>query len=258
MPQCVALTNRLIRCTRNAIEGHERCRQHQTIVDRNPGVPAMEELIRQNQPEFRGGHLADFARDKQNVHKKKTVDMVKKTVKLLLSMEHCDYPSKTIFTELITACPLTIRAIVEFTKRYWDERETIYDMGPGIYFKITNALWHYTLHSPHKKDICSIIATEIDDSVGMCAQGALSRLCNVLSGYLEGVSITRSTSEELGDAFSKLASNDTLNLYSKLNKAREVLIEHDVQRDQWDDWLDPLVEEGEQDWYSAWKLSLNN
>jgi hypothetical protein len=81
--------------------------------------------------------------------------------------------------------------------------EDIYDMGPGIYAKVLNSVWQFIKNSEHSDDLKKILASELVDSVGMCAQGNLSRICNVLTGYMDGLDV-RSDREVLGDKMAQL------------------------------------------------------
>ena len=65
-------------------------------------------------------------------------------------------------------------------------------------------MWQYIKSSDDKDDLCKILKQELQDNVGMCMQGNLSRLCNVLAGYLEGIGSAESIAEVLGREFPKL------------------------------------------------------
>lgn len=283
MPRCNGITARGERCRHNAIPGETSCRvRHATYMqgercigtmghpcDRNAedGELRCRQCINARQDWMQEaiqhhivlpqGDLEQIAHDKQNVHTQVVVKNTIKAIEILLKLNPLVIvnPSKKACAELIVECPLTVRAICDFTIRYWSTDVTIYDMGPGIYFQIVNAVWDFTKKSPHREDICKIIATELDDSVGMCAQGALSRLCNILAGYVEGIGEQRSAAEILGDALASIAKDSTLNLYKKLNRARAILEEHKIPREEWDAWLDPIAEEGEEDYLMAWKMA---
>lgn len=243
MPQCNGIKVNGERCTNNAVLGQTRCRvQHRAYLD--------------NQPPERN-ELAEFAADNQNVHTKRIVHGTKKTISGILGLSPGINlnANKRVYTEIIMNCPFNIRALLTFSERYWHIQDDIYELGPGIYSKVTNAIWDFTCKSSHKEDICTIIASELNDSIGMCAQGALSRLCNVLSGYVEGIGDQRSTTEIVGDMFSALSKNKSTSLYSKLQDGTNILIDNDVPKGEWLAWLDMLIEDMDNDFYIAWKLS---
>jgi hypothetical protein len=73
----------------------------------------------------------------------------------------------------------------------------------------------------------------------MCAQGNLSRICNVLSGYMEGLDI-RSDREILGDKMSKLM--EIQNISERLMTGKSILHNMHIPETEWADWLDVLAE----------------
>lgn len=202
----------------------------------------LERTIAVRQPE---GELAKFARDNQNVHTTRIVDMTKHVISTILNMDRPDgfknkNPSKSIFAHIIMTCPFTERAVLQFSQKYW-QREDIYNMGTGIYNRVVDAVWYYITQSSHKDDLAKIFADEIDSSVGMCAQGNLSRLCNVLSGYLDGVGDMRSTAEILGDEFAAISRED--NVHHRIALAIGVLTRNNIPKQEWITWIHPIAED---------------
>jgi hypothetical protein len=201
--------------------------------------------------------LNQFANDGQNVHTTESVDMTKNTIKHVLDIPRpanymLDYPTKEIFAEILLTCPFTTNALIQFTHKYW-ERETIYDFPRGIYNQVVDAVWYYIKTSPHKTDLCKIFANELRDSVGMCAQGNLSRLCNVLSGYLDGIGDMRSKVEILGDAF--IAISKLVSLEERIQAGVNILSKQNIPVEDWREWLDPLAHDGEDDSLDAWLIA---
>jgi hypothetical protein len=72
----------------------------------------------------------------------------------------------------------------------------------------------------------------------MCAQGNLSRLCNILSGYIDGVAPI-SKSEILQQKISVIAADAEGN---KVDRARTLLRELGFPEAEWGVWLDALAE----------------
>ena len=105
-------------------------------------------------------------------------------------------------------------------------------MGNGIYGKVLDGVWQYIKNSNDKEDLCKILAQELKENVGMCLQGNLSRLCNTLAGYMDGMS-QESVAEILGREFaiiSQIADND-----ERFNKANKILDDNNV--------TDPVIRE---------------
>ena len=184
-----------------------------------------------------------FHLDNQNVHRSETVALVKSSVAVIaaLKIEEPDFcwnkdrVSKTP-GEIIIRCSLTPAAAVLLIQKY-AATDTIYDMVPGIYGKVLDGVLQFIKKSEDSVNLFKILKIELEDNVDMCAQGNLSRLCNVLSGYLEGIS-TASIADILGDLLPPLMSIESP--YARLMAASEILRTYNVPDDKWSDWLDPL------------------
>jgi hypothetical protein len=157
--------------------------------------------------------MARFAQDRQNVHTSTAVNQMKKMLEVILkipvpeeyrwNMRRC---SKTP-GEIIAACELSIDASRTMMDKYTLDT-VIYEMGAGIYGRVLDGVWQYIKSSPDKSDLCKILTTEMEDNIGMCEQGNLTRLTNILAGYLDGVGGKESHAELLGRAFPKLFDID--------------------------------------------------
>lgn len=190
------------------------------------------------------GDLAAFAADNQNVHTERTVNATKDMVAIILSIPVPDeYKwngrecSKTP-GEIIMTCRLTPKAAWQMTAKYCQE-ESIYELGKGIYGKVLDGVWQYILGSPDKPDLCRVLKQEMEDNIGMCAQGNLSRLCNILAGYLEGIGSQESLSELLGRLMPRLMEIDDLS--QRLSEAFKIMKENNVPQAEWKKWLAPLT-----------------
>ena len=184
-----------------------------------------------------------FHEDNQNVHRAETVALVKSSVTTIMSLKiedrdfvwNASRVSKTP-GEIIIRCSLTPAAAVLLIQKY-AAADTIYDMVPGIYGKVLDGVLQFIMKSEDSVNLFKILKTELEDNVDMCAQGNLSRLCNVLGGYLEGIS-TASVADILGDLLPPLMSIESP--YSRLMAASEILRTYNVPDDTWSDWLEPL------------------
>ena len=187
--------------------------------------------------------LARIANDNQNVHTTLVVEQTKKNVQEILKI-----PVPEIFKwqrnrlsmtykTIIMFCHLSPKAVWQFSSMYCSDA-TIYDLEPGIFGKVVDGVWQFIRSSPDKADLKKILAAELRDNIGMCAQGNLSRMCNVLQGYLEGIGQKESVAEILGREFPKLmeVENETERVYM----GTELLRNNNVPDDQWEAWLEPL------------------
>jgi hypothetical protein len=186
----------------------------------------------------------EFHEDNQNIHLAVTVnEVVKKTIeKVILSPVPADYRwnmqtlSKTP-GEIIAECKLSIAAGKLLMEKYTSD-DTIYDMVSGIYGKTLDSVWQYIKNSSDKEVLIKTLKTELEDNIGMCAQGNLTRLCNVLQGYLDDMP-KPSVSEILGDLLPPLMT--IMDLTVRREKALQIMRTHNVPDDQQEMWLEPLM-----------------
>lgn len=224
-------------------------RQHEAIERQNEHQRRIEhQLIMREQMriqlEVNRGELARFAADNQNVHTAQAVNITKQIVERLLKVQvPNDYKwnasecSKTP-GDIIMTCKLTPKATWQMTAKYC-QSETIYDLGEGIYGKVLDGVWQYILNSPDKVDLCRCLKQEMEDNIGMCAQGNLSRLCNILAGYMEGIGSQESLVEILGREFSRLMEIE--DLQTRLAESLTILKTNNVPINDWKKWIEPLT-----------------
>ena len=198
----------------------------------------------QPQPQQPVRGLEAFARDNQNVHTTEAVNQTKaivERVRKILVPE--DYRWNTLVVsktigEIIAECRLSSFAAAQMFNQYVSST-AIYDIEEGIYGKVLDSVWQYIKMSPDKEDLCKILKNEMIDNISMCAQGNLSRICNILSGYLDGIGSQESLSERLGRLLAPLMNieDDT----ERIMTAYHIMEENDVPRDEWNDWVEPLI-----------------
>ena len=187
--------------------------------------------------------LARFANDNQNVHTQLVVEQTKKNVAEILKIPvPFDYrwqrnTLSMTYKTIILFCRLSPKSTWQFTSMYCSDA-TIYDLEPGIFGKVMDGVWQFISKSPHKQDLKKILTSELRDNIGMCAQGNLSRICNVLQGYLEGIGQKESISEILGREFPKLMEIE--NQVEREARGAAILRENNVPEGQWENWLEPL------------------
>ena len=194
--------------------------------------------------------LARFTADPQNVH---TTQMVKQTKKIVAKVREIPVPedyrwnihitSKTA-GEIIAECKLSIHASCQMLTQY-SHSTAIYDIEEGIYGKVLDSVWQFIKNSPDKEDLCRILKQEMEDNIGMCAQGNLTRLCNILAGYLDGVAPPESTADKMGRLLPPLMEiEDPL---ERIYKAFEIMKENHVPFEEWDNWVGPFIDDDVED-----------
>jgi len=182
-----------------------------------------------------------FAGDNQNVHTsvavKQTQDIIKKVLEIPVPDQYKWNPDVCSLTpaEIISACKLKQQAVLQMMVKYTSS-ETIYEMENGIYGKTLDAVWQFVKNSDDKECLIQTLKTELEDNIGMCAQGNLTRLANVLAGYVDGIKPV----ESLQDAISNLMKIP--NAEKRIDMASNLLRQHGVPVAEWEAWLEPLAD----------------
>jgi len=187
--------------------------------------------------------LIGFAADRQNIHREVTVnEVVKKTIQKVITIPvpteyrwNMETVAKTP-GEIIAECKISIAAGKLLMEKYTSD-ETIYDMVPGIYGKTLDSVWQYIKEHSDKEGLIRTLKSELEDNIGMCAQGNLTRLCNVLQGYVTDMP-TPPVAEILGDLLPPLMAIKDQKV--RREKALQIMRTHNVPEDQQDVWLSEL------------------
>ena len=185
-----------------------------------------------------------FHEDNQNVHLAVTInEVVKNTIQKVITIPVPAEYGHNMATlsktpgEIIAECKLSIAAGKLLVEKYTSD-ETIYDMVSGIYGKTLDSIWQYIKNSSDKEVLIKTLKTELEDNIGMCAQGNLTRLCNVLQGYLDDMP-KPPLADILGDLLPPLMT--IMDLTIRREKALQIMRTHNVPEDQQEMWLEPLM-----------------
>jgi hypothetical protein len=181
------------------------------------------------------GVVAAFMADGQNVHRSQTV---KHVTDLFAKLMEIPIPAEqNTLGEVITKCQLPPQAIVQLTRHYC-EPVSIYEI-PKAYPKALDAVWAYIRNHIEKKELYLRVKDELTDNIGMCAQGNLSRICNIVSGYLDGIQPIVSVGEQLQRLISAIARDSE---DDKIRRAQAALRELAVPEAEWAPWIEALAD----------------
>lgn len=196
--------------------------------------------------------LANFANDRQNVHTTAAVTQTLKIVNEILKIpvpEEYKWNMRTVsktMSEIISECNLSPASAWQMVAKYCSD-ETIYDLVPGVYGKVLDSVWQYIKSSPDKEDLKKILTSEMRDNIGMCAQGNLSRLTNILAGYVDCIVVEESIADKLGRMLPPLMEIE--NIPRRLYHAARIFKEVGLPNDQWEAWAYGLLTDQEEDDY---------
>jgi hypothetical protein len=187
--------------------------------------------------------LAAFAEDNQNVHRKETSEQTNKATSFLLSIKVPE--GQRTERELTAAWMGMFGKIGKFTRylnvindiHKWFVTRTCRAEGDYLYQRVLRGLVAHINVSDHKDELWGRLWEECLDSVGMCCEGHISRLCNVLVGFVEGLDPPVSLGELLQQAMSAIANQDVPES-EKRRLANQFFDERGVPEEERVAWLD--------------------
>jgi hypothetical protein len=186
-------------------------------------------------------NLGDVAHDGQNVHTKEVVVQTNEKMELLHSVT-VKQKQKTL-SEIETAW--MGQCYVNYTKlttvledmRKWGNTETVCAEGDWAYRKALRGLWAKIQTNP---ELVQRLWEESLDSLGMCAQGHLSRLANVLVGFEEGAKTPICMKELFQNEISLLAAKEMTN-EEKEGQAKSLMDTYFIAEEERQVWLDAVL-----------------
>lgn len=194
------------------------------------------EQIPNNNPQ---GELERFAKDTQNVHTSKMVEMVLETSKRLMKLSKEKKKELDTMAYCFTRCKLSDKARQQMALMYYSD-SSIYNLKAPTYRLVMDGIWVYidSQKEDLQKEIVERLAQELEDNVGMCAQGNLSRLVNVLSGYMPGVGFKNEKS--IQDQMLEL--RDIKDSSERKSKVLNLCKEFKQTKEETEAWLELLSE----------------
>jgi hypothetical protein len=182
--------------------------------------------------------LEALTRDAQNVHtpavNKQTADGLTALLETQVAV------GQNTLAELKgawqTQSPASRKSVLKDMSR-WYETESCRADGDRLYQRLLDGLWTRIKLSPHKDDLVQRLWEEALESLKVCCEGHISRLCNVLVGYDETFKAPVSAGEMLQQRISAIAGED-ISLPHKVVKAWEVMEELQIPREQRMDWIE--------------------
>jgi hypothetical protein len=185
--------------------------------------------------------LERFSKDKQNVHTtaavKRTIDVANKLINLGLG----DSNSDNSLINYMKNSKISQKAEENLLEYYFSD-SSVYDLVPSTFKLVFNGLWTYINNQniENKNNLILRLDQELEDNVGTCAQGNLSRLINVLSGYIEKDDETPALIFEV--ALSDLMANISKekNFSIRMQKTISLLEERKIPQEERESWIEAM------------------
>jgi len=188
--------------------------------------------------------LKKLANDSQNVHTEVVSNQTQGALDLLaqITVNKCQRTLDEIATIWSFNPSIAKRLTPVYNDmKYWADKSYIINPDDYLYRRTIRGLWSKikSFDQNLQSSLIQRLWEECEESVGMCAQGHLSRLANVLVGFDEDFKSPQSPMEVLQDAMALLANSD-VTLENKLIKANTIMDTLSMSQEQRQPWLDAL------------------
>jgi hypothetical protein len=200
----------------------------------NPAVPARLD----------GAEIYRLANDRQNVH---TGHVVKQT----------NAGEEKLLAVRTDGKPVGLRILRNFVNRggsmqgflrvandveHWYSTETCRRMGDRLYGRLLEGLWTLIEQQPEaqRAELKTRLWQEATESVGMCCEGHIARLVNVMSGFDEAFRPRVSLGEAIQAKMAEIAGKADLSAGQKVDVARVFLTALAISAEEQAPWLEAL------------------
>jgi hypothetical protein len=123
----------------------------------------------------------------------------------------------------------------------WYSRSAIREPGDRLYGRLLEGLWALIDKQPHavRGELITRLWEEMSESVGLCTEGHISRLVNVMVGFDDNFKPPVSLGEVLQAKIAAIAAMD-IPVTGKLSQARAAMTELGLSASEQAPWLEAL------------------
>jgi hypothetical protein len=180
--------------------------------------------------------LRKFSNDKENVHTKKIVDITLERANEMIELYKKKKGSEDAYFKLISDHKVSDKAKENMSSFYFSS-DSIYNLPKPSFKLVLEGLWIYieSKSIKIKEEMKERLRQELEDNIGTCAQGNLSRLANVLNFYDTKSIEYEAPLPDIMAQISKEKNNDI-----RKNKAIEVLKKRNVSKEEFDAWMEAM------------------
>jgi hypothetical protein len=202
-------------------------------------------------PQHAPGTLAAFVADPQNVHtgvvSNQTHEGMKKLLAQPLHSQQAER-SRRFVDSLLARMVENKRSTLRESERikadflHWYSTETCRTMHDWLYKRVFDGLAqtiHAVVDGGTRRELYYRLFEEMKDSLGMCCDGHITRLINVMAGFDEAFVPEKSQAEKVQDLFAGLAAKEC-GLLEKVAEGLRGLRTLKVPEDEWEPWIDAL------------------
>lgn len=229
------------------VEGGEQGPEPQ-LADLNQFLVAPPVIQRQPQPQNR---LAAITRDRQNVHTREVSEQTNKSTEILLNayQTYCAADKHRRTPDWVAARWLpksygtwgSVARVVD-DMQHWYGASMCRSPGDRLYKKLLDGLYETIKAMEHKdqqEELFKRMFEECNEAVGMCCEGHISRLCNVMVGFDDQFQPPIPVGELLQQRIGKIAMMEVPSP-EKISMAQEVFNELKTPEAERLVWLEAL------------------
>jgi hypothetical protein len=203
-----------------------------------------EAVVFRRDPEG-GIDLAAFGRDAQSVHRSSVQEATSKAIEILIS--------RPVPAEMEALVEITLafddrtavrfknnskeRALIELTNDYYNT-----EAFNRVYGDILDRVWAYIRIHTERSELIRRLAQEVTEGIGMCVNGKMTHLVNVLYAYDDQITAVMQNEKPSREVFqAKFATLLNLPSAERAAAATAIFNEYQIPEEERGEWLNPLL-----------------
>jgi hypothetical protein len=191
------------------------------------------------------GEIQQLANDRQNVHTATVVKQTSAGEDKLLAVKTNGKPVGLAILRDFAARRGSMRGfmLVANDVEQWYSTKTCRRVGDHLYQRLLEGLWTLIEQQPatERAELKTRLWEEATESVGMCCEGHIARLVNVMSGFDETFKPRVSVGEAIQAKMAKIAGSEALTTAEKVAEARAFLTIVGLTAEEQAPWLEALA-----------------
>ena len=122
--------------------------------------------------------------------------------------------------------------------RDWGNRKAVMNPDKNLYKSTVRGLWVKIKESPFRTELVKRLYEEATEAVGLCADGHVGRMCNVLVGFDPEFTSSLSPKEYFQNNIALISENIHSSLQAKIQQAKALMDEIGMPEEERQAWLD--------------------
>ena len=195
-------------------------------------------------PPARAPDLQRLARDRQNVHTATVVRNTNAGEEKLLAVRTDGRPVGLRVLRCFAARGGSLTGVLRVANdvELWYNHNTCRIPGDRLYARCLEGLWALIEQQPEepRAELRARLWEEASESVGMCCEGHIARLVNVMAGFDDAFKPRKSVGESIQEKIAEISGMD-IPTEEKVSLARKFLTELAISAEEQTPWIDALA-----------------